>query len=42
MADYVWEVHSALERHGIHVPHPQRDLHLKTPDVLSVRIDKGD
>lgn len=41
MADYVWEVHSALERHGIHVPHPQRDLHLKTPDVLSVRIDKG-
>jgi small-conductance mechanosensitive channel len=42
MADYVWEVHSALERHGIHVPHPQRDLHLKTPDVLSVRIDKGE
>lgn len=42
MADYVWEVHSALERHGIHVPHPQRDVHLKAPDVLSVRIDKGD
>lgn len=42
MADYVWEVHSALERHDIHVPHPQRDLHLKTPDVLSVRIKSGD
>lgn len=42
MADYVWQVHSALERHGIHVPHPQRDLHLKTPDVLSVRIEKGE
>ncbi len=42
MADYVWEIHSALERHDIHVPHPQRDLHLKTPDVLSVRIEPGD
>jgi small-conductance mechanosensitive channel len=39
MADYVWEIHSALERHGVHVPHPQRDLHLKTPDTLSVRIE---
>ena len=42
MADYVWEIHSALERHNIQVPHPQRDLHLKTPDVLSVRIEPGD
>jgi small-conductance mechanosensitive channel len=42
MADYVWQIHSALERHAIHVPYPQRDLHLKTPDVLSVRIDRGD
>ncbi|MEQ9505964.1 MAG: mechanosensitive ion channel [Hyphomonas sp.] len=41
MADYVWEVHSALERHEIQVPHPQRDLHLKTPDTLSVRIESG-
>lgn len=39
MADYVWEVHSALERHDIRVPHPQRDLHLKTPDTFSVRIE---
>jgi potassium-dependent mechanosensitive channel len=38
MADYVWQVHSALERHGIQIPHPQRDLHLKTPETLSVRI----
>jgi len=42
MADYVWEVHSALERHGIHVPHPQRDLHLKSAETLSVRIEKGE
>jgi potassium-dependent mechanosensitive channel len=39
MADYVWEVHSALERHSIHVPHPQRDLHIKAPQTLSVRIE---
>lgn len=42
MADYIWEVHSALERHGIQVPHPQRDLYLKSPDTLSVRIEPGD
>lgn len=42
MADYIWEVHSALERHGIHVPHPQRDLHLKASDTLSVRIEPGE
>lgn len=41
MADYVWAVHSALEKHGIHVPLPQRDLHFKTPDTLSVRIEPG-
>lgn len=42
MADYVWEIHSALERHGIHVPHPQRDLHLKSAETLSVRIKSED
>ena len=41
MADYVWEIHSALERHDIHVPHPQRDLYLKSAETLSVRIEKG-
>lgn len=38
MADYIWEMHSALERHGIQVPHPQRDLYIKSPDTISVRI----
>lgn len=38
MADYVWQVHSALERHGIQVPHPQRDLYIKSAETLSVRI----
>jgi len=30
MADYLWELHSALERHAIEVPFPQRDVHLKS------------
>jgi len=39
MADYVWAVHSALEKHEIHISMPQRDLHIKSPDTLSVRIE---
>jgi len=42
MADYVWQVHSALERHGIHVPHPQRDLYIKSAETISVRIKSGE
>ncbi len=29
-AAYLWEIHTALERHGIEVPFPQRDLHVKS------------
>jgi len=42
MADYVWAVHSALEKYEIHIPIPQRDLHFKSPGTLSVRIESGD
>ncbi|MBY9065487.1 mechanosensitive ion channel [Hyphomonas sp. WL0036] len=42
MADYVWAVHSALQKHEIHVSMPQRDLHIKSPETLSVRIEGGD
>ncbi len=42
MADYTWAVHSALERHGIHIPFPQRDLHVKTAETLRVRIEPGE
>jgi small-conductance mechanosensitive channel len=30
MADYLWALHSALEKHAIEIPFPQRDLHLKS------------
>ena len=30
MADYLWEIHSALEKHAIEVPFPQRDVHLRS------------
>ena len=41
MADYVWQIHSALERHKITIPVPQRDLHLRTPEVINVRLKPG-
>lgn len=42
MADYVWAMHTALQKHEIHVSMPQRDLHIKSPETLSVRIEGGD
>jgi small-conductance mechanosensitive channel len=29
-ADYLWQLHTALEKHGIEVPFPQRDIHIKS------------
>jgi small-conductance mechanosensitive channel len=29
-AAYLWEIHGALEQHGIEVPFPQRDLHVRS------------
>ena len=41
VADYNWAIHSALERHGIEIPFPQQDLHLKSSDAIRVRIETG-
>ena len=38
-ADYNWALHSALERHGIEIPFPQQDLHLRSSDALRVRVE---
>jgi len=29
-AAYLWEIHSALDAHGVEIPFPQRDLHLRS------------
>jgi small-conductance mechanosensitive channel len=29
-AAYLWEIHTALITHGIEIPFPQRDLHVKS------------
>ena len=42
VADYNWAIHSALERHGIEIPFPQQDLHVKSSDAIRVRIETGD
>ena len=41
VADYNWAIHSALERHGIEIPFPQQDLHVKSADAIRVRIETG-
>ena len=38
-AAYLWEIHSALERHGAEVSFPQRDLHLKS--LLGMTADEA-
>jgi small-conductance mechanosensitive channel len=41
-ADYNWALHTALERHNIEIPFPQRDLNLKPPGPIRVRIEPQD
>jgi len=39
-ADYNWALHSALEKYDLEIPFPQRDLNIRQPAELSVRIAK--
>ncbi len=39
-AAYCWAIYESLRRHGLEVPFPQRDLHVKS--AVPLRIDLGD
>ncbi|MCA8900147.1 MAG: mechanosensitive ion channel [Hyphomonas sp.] len=39
IADYNWALHTALEKYGIEIPFPQRDLHLKSATGLNVTVE---
>jgi potassium-dependent mechanosensitive channel len=40
-AAYLWEIHTALEQHGIEVPFPQRDLHVRSLFGLQDEAARG-
>ena len=37
-AAYCWEIESALKKHGIEIPFPQRDLHIKSGLLATKRL----
>ena len=39
-AKYLWAIHDELEKAGISIPFPQRDIHFD-PQGLTVRLDRG-
>jgi potassium-dependent mechanosensitive channel len=44
-ADYNWELETALRKHGIEIPFPQRDIHVRSAPALRnsrVRIESPD
>ncbi|GLQ20717.1 mechanosensitive ion channel family protein [Algimonas porphyrae] len=38
MADYNWALHTALEAYELEIPFPQRDLNLRAPAEITVRM----
>ena len=37
-AAYNWELHSALEKYGLEIPFPQRDLNIRQPAEITVKM----
>ena len=41
-ADLTWAIHSALLRHDLEIPFPQRDLNIRQPAALRVRVERDE
>jgi small-conductance mechanosensitive channel len=37
-ADYNWEIHSALAKYNLEIPFPQRDINIRQPAEITVRM----
>ena len=40
-ADYNWELHTALSKYDLEIPFPQRDINIRQPAELTVRMADG-
>ena len=40
IADYNWELHTALQKYDLEIPFPQRDINIRQPAELTVRMAK--
>lgn len=41
IADYNWALHTALEKYDLEIPFPQRDLNIRQPAEITVRMAEG-
>ncbi|NNE56748.1 MAG: mechanosensitive ion channel [Hellea sp.] len=41
LAQYNWAIHTALQKYGIEIPFPQRDINIRQPAELTVKISEG-
>lgn len=41
MADYNWALHSALQKYDLEIPFPQRDINIRQPAEITVRMADG-
>lgn len=40
-ADYNWALHTAFEKYDLEIPFPQRDLNIRQPAEITVRMAEG-